>query len=780
MTSFRRDVRGIGPLDAKIVFVGEAPGKDEIRHSMPFVGKIGTMFMMRLKEAGIIREEVRLENVVEDALPGSTKEKTIIKIDVMYVDGAKKRSPSKELQAWFQDVKARLDGLNPNLIVPTGETALQAICGKSGITKWQGSILEAHNGTKAVPILHPGFIARSYDYMPDFMFTLQKVKEEGTFSELNLPQYKFHLEPSIREIQEFIHRAISTDTIAVDVEAFQNGEELACIGIAINDVEAMCIPLSIPGGSYWSIEDEMVVWQLISKVLKSPNKKLMQNFIYDSLQFSAHGLVVNNMHWDTMTAQAILYPELKKALEFLAMLFSRQAYWKDDRKTWGTKTDPTTLWRYNCIDCCVLFPIYEGQKYELKSTGLDKFHAQRTQHMMGPVHKMCATGMKIDFDRLADHCKDAAKEVKTLETELFTSLGRTYNLRAHLQVKELIRYKGHKVPVKRGTGRETSEIKALLQLTVKQADPDLLLVIKLKKLYKLQDSYLAANIDIDGRMRYSYNIGGTKPGRFSSSLSPWGGGCNIQTVPEKIRDIFIAGQGNVFVLLDNVAAESWVVMALSQDEEMEAVLRTGDIHRRTADEIAGKNTSEGAIAITSLWRALGKMTNHAANYGMRQNTLAENILEKMDLVRHPDECARYLMAYHRAYPMVKYWHRQVEHQIDTTRILRNAFGRERVFYGRRKDHKTYLDAYSWEPASTASDVNKTILLNVWDRCDYAILIQEGHDSLLYELEEKRVGEFIPLLHECSHVPFVIKDKEINIPTKITMGYDWLNLKEIEA
>jgi len=53
-------------------------------------------------------------------------------------------------------------------------------------------------------------------------------------------------------------------------------------------------------------------------------------------------------------------------------------------------------------------------------------------------------------------------------------------------------------------------------------------------------SVLKTEIDPDGRIRTSYNIGGTTTGRLSSSFSEFGTGTNLQNIEESLRSVFIA------------------------------------------------------------------------------------------------------------------------------------------------------------------------------------------------------------------------------------------------
>jgi DNA polymerase len=66
-------VAGVGPCDSRIVFIGEAPGKDEDLEGEPFVGRAGRILDEALKEAGVTRGQVYISNLVKCRPPKNRK-----------------------------------------------------------------------------------------------------------------------------------------------------------------------------------------------------------------------------------------------------------------------------------------------------------------------------------------------------------------------------------------------------------------------------------------------------------------------------------------------------------------------------------------------------------------------------------------------------------------------------------------------------------------------------------------------------------------------------------
>lgn len=136
-------VPGAGPLDARLVIVGEAPGADEVTEGEPFVGNAGRRLDSFLAAAGIDREECYLTNVVKVRPPGN-------------------RDPRVgEVGAWLPVLDAELDRIDPAVVLTLGNAATRAVLDTdAGITDLRGRTYE-RDGRTVVPTFHPA--ATFYD-----------------------------------------------------------------------------------------------------------------------------------------------------------------------------------------------------------------------------------------------------------------------------------------------------------------------------------------------------------------------------------------------------------------------------------------------------------------------------------------------------------------------------------------------------------------------------------------------------------------------------------------
>ncbi|MCX8196068.1 MAG: uracil-DNA glycosylase [Acidilobaceae archaeon] len=118
--AFRKNaVPGEGPLGARVVLVGEAPGRAEDELGRPFVGPSGRLLEQLLGAAGLRREEVYVTNVVKCRPPGN------------------RRPRGDEVRACLPYLLAELSALSPALVVALGETAGRTLSELLG-REWRG------------------------------------------------------------------------------------------------------------------------------------------------------------------------------------------------------------------------------------------------------------------------------------------------------------------------------------------------------------------------------------------------------------------------------------------------------------------------------------------------------------------------------------------------------------------------------------------------------------------------------------------------------------------
>ena len=160
-SSRRNIVFGVGNPDARLVFVGEAPGADEDVQGEPFVGKAGQLLTRIIEAIKLKRSEVYIANVVKCRPPGN-------------------RDPQDdEIQTCIPFLKKQLAAIQPRIICTLGRYSTQALLEtREGITALRGRFHELPNGMKVMPTYHPSFLLRYPEKKREVWEDMQKVQKE--------------------------------------------------------------------------------------------------------------------------------------------------------------------------------------------------------------------------------------------------------------------------------------------------------------------------------------------------------------------------------------------------------------------------------------------------------------------------------------------------------------------------------------------------------------------------------------------------------------------------
>ncbi|WP_329610458.1 uracil-DNA glycosylase [Jiella pelagia] len=145
----KHTVFGDGPKTADLMFIGEAPGRDEDMAGVPFVGRSGQLLNRMLEAIGLEREAVRVTNTVPWRPPGN-------------------RAPTlAETQICLPFVQRQIELVRPKIVVCLGSPSAKAILGSAeGILrmrgKWQSYSfdLAADATIPAIAMLHPAYLLR--------------------------------------------------------------------------------------------------------------------------------------------------------------------------------------------------------------------------------------------------------------------------------------------------------------------------------------------------------------------------------------------------------------------------------------------------------------------------------------------------------------------------------------------------------------------------------------------------------------------------------------------
>ena len=152
-------VFGAGRPDADLMFIGEAPGRDEDLQGEPFVGRAGQLLTKIIEAIDLRRDDVYIANVIKCRPPQN-------------------RDPERdEVETCRPFLFAQIDAVGPRVIVALGSFAIRTLLDddRIPISKARGRVY-ACRGAKLVPTFHPAFLLRSPDRKRDVWEDMKRVR----------------------------------------------------------------------------------------------------------------------------------------------------------------------------------------------------------------------------------------------------------------------------------------------------------------------------------------------------------------------------------------------------------------------------------------------------------------------------------------------------------------------------------------------------------------------------------------------------------------------------
>jgi len=822
-------VPGIGPSGAKIMFVGEAPGKHEDEMRRPFVGDSGEVLGILCDEVGIDLSRCYVTNVRKYRPPNN--DYTKFSID----------EPSIESQHAL--LGAEINSVSPNIIIALGDKALQALTGHTGINKYRGSILKCvyNPQPKVLATFHPANLVRiananeehttaggvfKYAHKQTIRLDLKRALDESHFPDFRLPERNIEICRSSIDLQRFIDRSDRSRPLSVDIEALRCIP--ICIGISFSPHEAISIPLfnKLSAINYEGISPTELayIWKDLDEVLHDA-RIIGQNFKYDEDKLYRLGFRVK-LWGDTMLLAHTINPEMpQKSLAFLASIYTKEPFWKDDGKDFfsGKKSQRESfnkLLTYNGRDAAVTGELHEAMLAEARELDLEEYYFS----CMMPRHRfyldMERVGFRVDEkvrEQLLEKYLMLYETIHAANTEV---LGYELNVNSNPQVTKCL-YQDLKFPYrfKRGTANtakpllvaDEETITALLGNHAKTPKQKSVAqnILDERKIRKTISTYVTAKSDYDGRMRTSYNITGATTDRTSTSnisapVRPEKSmGLGFQTLTKHgdigadICEMFVPDEGYVFLNADLSQAEARVVFVLAEEWATLASLDdpTFDMHWKTAKiffkELPDVYACKQTLSKEDPRRFIGKTIRHAGHLGAGKHQVMESVNTDakkygIDLAISEWKAGQYLDAFHAANPNIRsVFHSGIDELIANTRTLVGPrlvnpagevmrVGRRRQFF-ERYNSELLKSALADIPQHTISNQTKFAGIRISNRIHGIRFVLEGHDALLALVPKAEVEAHARIFREELEQPIdfsdcsLPRDYRLVIPADFSIG-----------
>ncbi len=619
------------------------------------------------------------------------------------------------------------------------------------------------------------FVIREPDWLS--LLSLFRELEFSSFMKL-IPSLEKDRRHETIDSLEKLSAALSfvTDRIAFDTEATgRNPLTDRIVGIAFCSQEenGYYVPVSHSYPGVGEQPDKGGVFKHIGPLLgKHETAKIGHNLKYDIMLLGHEGVSVEGKLYDTMIAAYLLNPNKTgysleevsfeylsvKKKSFVEVLKKRKSFDEvsiEEAAAYATEDAALSLEL-----CDVLFPM-------LREEDLEKVYFDIEMPLIKILVEVEKSGIRLDTALLTNLADEMAVEIESIQKRIFFLSGEEFNINSPKQLSRILFQSLGLSPTKKTKTGFSTGMDVLEELAEHHALP--LEVLHYRSLSKLKTTYLDVLPSLvnpeTGRIHTFFNQTATATGRLSSS-DP-----NLQNIPirgpwgRRIRQAFIAEEGNLLLSADYSQVELRVLAHISQDEGLSEAFHKGlDIHMRTASEIFGVPFDE----VTKDMRRTAKTVNFGVIYGISAFGLSETLnIERAD-------AQKYISQYFDRHPGVRKYTEKVLEEAARQGYVTTLFGRKRPVPELKSHNKNIRQqgerlAVNSPIQGTAADIIKIAMIRISRRFReealQAKMILQVHDELLFELPG----------YELEKVRFIVKEEmegaiELSVPLKVELGH----------
>jgi DNA polymerase I len=566
------------------------------------------------------------------------------------------------------------------------------------------------------------------------------------------------------------------DEVAFDTEATGRNpltDHLVGIAFCYNKEKAYYVPIShsYPGAEKQPDKDD--VFHHIRPLLGNREiAKIGHNLKYDVMLLEQEGVAVAGRLYDTMIAAYLLNPNKaghsleEVSFEYLSSKKKSFVEVLKKRKSFAEVTIEEAT-AYAAEDAALSLELRDVLFEKLRGEGLEKVYQDIEMPLIEVLVGVEKAGIKVDAVLLKDLADEMAIEIESIQKRIFFLAGEEFNINSPKQLSKILFQSLGLNPSKRTKTGFSTGVDVLEELAEHHDLP--MEVLHYRSLTKLKTTYLDVLPSLvnpeTGRVHTSFNQTATATGRLSSS-DP-----NLQNIPirgewgKRIRQAFVAEEGNLLLSADYSQVELRVLAHISGDEGLREAFHKGlDIHSRTAAELFGVPFDE----VTPEMRRTAKTVNFGVIYGISAFGLSETLnIERGD-------AQKYINQYFDRHPGVRKYTERVLEEAKERGCVATLFGRKRPVPELKSHNKNTRQqgerlAVNSPIQGTAADIIKIAMIRIWKRFQEeavrAKMILQVHDELLFEFQE----------HELEKVRVIVREEmegaaTLSVPLKVEMGH----------
>lgn len=780
-------IYGSGDIHSNILIIGEAPGFEEDRQGIPFIGRSGALLRNVLNAIGV---SVYISNAVKCRPIGADN---------------KNREPSpKELDCCSVFTHELILKLKPKVILLLGSRAVHQILQITTPMTALRAYTFYHNLYNAyiVATYHPSFLLRNEDkmYQQDFVDDVQRAASLVFKTRPRKIQLNLKTLDDPFEIKEYLNEVLKSPEVAIDIET---------LGTDAHNSPITDISFCIQSGSGVHIKWQNVIpyFNLLKDILESKNIiKIFHNSQFELSFFKNLGIDVQLPIFDTMLAfhcisssfegksnaalyglktlawiytteggyqhvlddtggivktQKMLYEKKKEQIHQQGVLFDtveiaqstnsieleqfnapHKKYVLESCKQLGL----TPLQYYSAMDADVTFRIYK----KLKPT-IDQLYSFTFYDISMPLSLVLAdihlTGISIDLDYINQLMNENRQRMKQIESIFYKKVKRELNLNSPDHLRKLLFEDLKLTPnsqfVTQKKNVPSTDEEALNYYAKKKAI--LKYLLEYRSLQKMTSTFLKGYQDAINKQ-----TGRVHP-RYEQLAATFRLTCtspNLQQIPQdnKIRNMIIPKKGAKLIVCDLSQIELRILAMMSHDVSMINAFKSGvDLHTYTAcimfnialEEFDKKNPKH------SEYRSAAKSINFGIVYQMSATSLANRLDIKID------KAVEFMDKFFKSYPNVKTWINQTKQFAMTHGYVENLYKRRRYLPGVRSTIEAVREAELRKAVNTpiqssAGDIFFIGMLRIarWFRetNKKSKIVGTVHDSVLIESPYEEVEE----------------------------------------
>jgi DNA polymerase-1 len=581
------------------------------------------------------------------------------------------------------------------------------------------------------------------------------------------------------QLDDWLKKLQAAELFAFDTETTSleyMKAEIVGVSFAVSPGAAAYLPLRHDyAGAPDQLDRDASLAKLKPLLESEKHAKVGHHLKYDAHVLANHGIRLAGMRYDSMlesyvwNSVATRHDMDSAAERYLGIRTIRyeDVAGKGAKQIAFSQVPVDKAAEYSSEDSDVTLRLHQVLWPQISSVpALKTLYEECEQPLVPVLLRMEEHGVLLDRQMLRTQSTELGKRLMEVLGEAHREAGAPFNLDSPKQLCHIL-FEKMNLPVvrKTPTGQPSTAEDVLEELAESYPLPKL--ILEHRSLSKLKSTYtdkLPEQINPrTGRVHTSYHQAVAATGRLSSQ-DP-----NLQNIPirtpegRRIRQAFVAPQGQVLLAADYSQIELRIMAHLSQDDGLLGAFASDkDIHQATAAEVFGTPLE----SVTADQRRSAKAINFGLIYGMSAFGLAQ----QLGIPRNAAQ--EYIDLYFARYPGVKRYMEETRAQAKAQGYVETVFGRRLYLPDINARNKQFQQAAERAAINapmqgTAADIIKRAMISVDRMCTAESgvrLIMQVHDELVLEVESSKVTAITEAVRR-----HMMSAADLRVPLKVDVG-----------